>query len=161
MQEVEIDYTNIEQNEEYEKLITSVIKTCMKEENLNNLGYYITVTLTNPNEIRKLNNTYRNIDKETDVLSFPMFEKQEIDLIREKQEKSKVEEVLGDIVISIQRVKEQALEYGHTFERELSYMVVHGFYHIIGYDHIKEEDKVVMRPKEEYILSLLNQKREE
>ena len=54
------------------------------------------------------------------------------------------------------RVKEQAIEYGHSFERELSYMVVHGFYHVMGYDHIKEEDKVVMRPKEEYILNKLN-----
>ena len=161
MQKVEINYIDIEQNQEYDNLISNVIKTCMKEEQLNDLGYYISITLTNPDEIRKINNTYRNIDKETDVLSFPMFEKEEVDLIRKNRQKSNVEEVLGDIVISIQKVKEQAIEYGHTFERELSYMVVHGFYHIIGYDHIKEEDKLIMRPKEEHILSLLNQKRYE
>lgn len=160
MQEVEIDYVGIEQNKDYEKLIKTVIETCMKEEKLNNLNYYVCITLTNPSEIRKLNNLYRNIDKETDVLSFPMFEKNEVDLIRKEQEKSKVEEVLGDIVISIKRVEEQAIEYGHSFERELSYMVVHGFYHIIGYDHIEEKDKAIMRPKEEYILNLLNQKRD-
>ena len=63
------------------------------------------------------------------------------------------EDVLGDIVISIEKVEEQAKEYGHSFERELSYMVVHGFYHLMGYDHIKEEDKKEMRPKEEKILN--------
>lgn len=161
MQEVEIIYTTIEQKREYESLIESVIQTCMKEEKLNCLGYYICVTLTNPNEIRKLNNTYRNMNKETDVLSFPMFEKDEVDLIRKNKKKNNVAEPLGDIIISIPKVKEQAIEYGHSFERELSYMVVHGFYHIIGYDHIKEEDKKIMRKKEEIILSLLNQKRDE
>lgn len=161
MQEVEINYIDIKQNEQYDELIKSVIETCMKEENLNNLGYYVCVTLTNPNKIRELNNTYRNIDKETDVLSFPMFEKEEIDEIRKNQEKNNVIEPLGDIVVSIERVEKQAIEYGHSFERELSYMVVHGFYHIIGYDHIEEKDKVIMRPKEEHILNLLNQKRDE
>ena len=160
MQEVEIDYVGIEEDKEYENLIKSVIETCMKEEKLTNLNYYVCITLTNPSEIRKINNTYRKIDKETDVLSFPMFEKEEVDLIREKQQKSLAQEVLGDIIISIERVKNQAIEYGHSFERELSYMVVHGFYHIIGYDHIEEKDKIIMRPKEEHILSLLNQKRD-
>ena len=60
------------------------------------------------------------------------------------------------MVISIPRVEEQAKEYGHSFERELAYMVVHSFYHLIGYDHIKEEDKLVMRPKEENVLARLN-----
>ena len=67
-----------------------------------------------------------------------------------------MEDVLGDIIISIPRVEEQAKDYGHSFERELAYMVVHGFYHLMGYDHIKEEDKKIMRPKEEYILNKLN-----
>ena len=65
------------------------------------------------------------------------------------------EDVLGDIIISIEKVKEQAIEYGHSFERELSYMLVHGFYHLMGYDHIEEEDKKEMRPKEEKILNEL------
>ena len=66
------------------------------------------------------------------------------------------EETLGDIVISVERVKTQAIEYGHSFERELSYMLVHGFYHLMGEDHIKEEEKVIMRSKEENILKRLN-----
>lgn len=160
MQEVEIDYVGIEENKEYENLIKSVIETCMKEEKLINLNYYVCITLTNPSEIRKINNTYRKIDKETDVLSFPMFEKEEVDLIREKQQKSLAQEVLGDIIISIERVKNQAIEYGHSFERELAYMIVHGFYHLMGYDHMTEEDKSKMRPKEEKILEKLKITRE-
>ena len=88
-----------------------------------------------------------------------MFEKEEIDEIVSKQIKNPIPEVLGDIVISIEKVKEQANEYGHSFERELSYMLVHGFYHIMGYDHIEEEDKVKMRAKEEVVLSKLKQTR--
>ena len=65
-------------------------------------------------------------------------------------------ETLGDIVISIKRVEEQAKEYGHSFERELSYMIVHGFYHLMGEDHIEEEDKLKMRAKEENVLQNLN-----
>ena len=71
------------------------------------------------------------------------------------EQKNIVRDVLGDIVISIDRVKEQAIEYGHSFERELSYMVVHGFYHLMGYDHMNEEEKTIMRAKEENILNKL------
>ena len=119
---------------------------------MENYKLYISVTLTNPKNIKKLNNQYRNIDKETDVLSFPMFEKEEISKLKDLQ----YEETLGDIVISVERVKTQAIEYGHSFERELSYMLVHGFYHLMGEDHIKEEEKVIMRSKEENILKRLN-----
>ena len=107
--------------------------------------------IRNPENIRKLNNEYRNIDKETDVLSFPMFEKNEISNIKNMEYR----ESLGDIVISIERVKEQALEYEHSFERELAYMLVHGFYHLMGEDHIEEDDKKIMREKEEYVLNRL------
>ena len=103
------------------------------------------------NLLKRLNNEYRNIDKETDVLSFPMFEKTEIP----EMKKCQYEEALGDIVISIERVKEQAVEYGHSFERELAYMIVHGFYHLMGEDHIEENDKLIMREKEEEILKIV------
>ena len=82
-----------------------------------------------------------------------MFEKEEI--VNMKNTKYDFQEVLGDIIISIDRVKEQPKEYGHSFERELAYMVVHGFYHIMGEDHIEEADKVIMREKEENVLSKL------
>jgi len=150
----EITYLDLEENEDYEKTIKTVLYKCFEEEGLLDSKLYITITLTNPENIRKINKEYRNIDKETDVLSFPMFEKNEID--KKIEEKDFLhEDVLGDIIISIERVKQQAEEYGHSFERELSYMVVHGFYHLMGYDHIEEEDKKIMRPKEEKILNEL------
>ncbi len=156
MQElVSIYFEGIEENKEYENKIVQVLEKCFKEENLQNLNLYISVTLTTPSNIRNLNKQYRNIDKETDVLSFPMFEKTEIEEIVNKQENAILKETIGDIVISVQRVEEQAKEYGHSFERELSYMLVHGFYHLMGYDHIEEEDKKKMRPKEEKILNEL------
>ena len=155
---VEIEYLDIDPNEEYENIIKNVLEECFEKEKLKDTKLYISITLTNPENIRKTNKTYRNIDKETDVLSFPMFEKEELEeLISNKQ--NMVEDILGDIMISISKVEEQAQEYGHSFERELAYMVVHGFYHLMGYDHIEEEDKKKMRPKEEAILSNLNIKR--
>lgn len=160
MQEVvEINFLDIEEKQELQDFIKQVVATCFSEEQLNNLNFYLSITLTSPKEIHKLNKEYRNVDKETDVLSFPMFEKQEIDNIIELQKKNLVPEPIGDIVISIAKVEEQAKEYGHSFERELSYMIVHGFYHIMGYDHIEEKDKIVMRPKEEKILEILKQTR--
>lgn len=151
----QIEYLDIEKKEEYEEVINDVIKKCFLEEGLNSTNLYISITLTNAENIRRINKEYRNIDKETDVLSFPMFEKDEIDAIIESKEYD-VDDVLGDIIISIERVHKQAEEYGHGFKRELAYMIVHGFYHLMGYDHIKEEDKSKMRPKEEKILQDLN-----
>lgn len=150
----EITYLNIEENKIYEETIKKVIYECFKQEKLLNSKLIITITLTTPEEIRKINNEYRKIDKATDVLSFPMFEREEID---EKIENNDFEheDILGDIIISIDKVREQAEEYGHSFERELSYMIVHGFYHLMGYDHIEEQDKKVMRPKEEKVLNNL------
>lgn len=147
---LEIEYLDIPENKENEKIIKQVLEQCYKVEKLNPEYLYVNIILTNPENIRKFNKEYRNIDSETDVLSFPMFEKEELENF-----KSNCQEVLGDIIISIDRVEKQAIEYGHSFQRELAYMVVHGFYHIIGYDHLEEEDKKIMRAKEENILSAL------
>ena len=151
----EIEYLGLkEENKDWEKIVDKVLTKCFEEEGLQQSKLIVTVTFTTPEEIRKINKKYRNIDKETDVLSFPMFEKDEID--RKIKEKDFVcEDVLGDTIISIDQVKKQAEEYGHSFERELSYMLVHSFYHLMGYDHIKEEDKKIMRPKEEKVLNTL------
>jgi len=156
---VEISFLGLEEKQELKEFTKQVVNTCFSEEKLNNLNFYLSITFTTPEEIHKLNKEYRNVDKETDVLSFPMFEKEEIDKIISMQEKNLIPEPIGDIVISISKVEEQAKEYGHSFERELSYMIVHGFYHIMGYDHIEEKDKVIMRPKEEKILEILKQTR--
>lgn len=147
----EITYLNIEKGkEDWERIVEKVLKKCFEEEGLIDSKLIMTITFTTPEEIRKINKKYRKIDKATDVLSFPMFEKDEIPNIE-----GNIPDVLGDIVISIDRVKEQAKEYGHSFERELSYMVVHGFYHLMGYDHMKEDEKNIMRQKEENVLEKL------
>lgn len=156
MQELlELYFDGVNETLKYKESILKVMEECFKEEKLEDLNLSICITLTTPENIRKLNKEYRNVDKETDVLSFPMFEKNEIDKIVKNKEKQLAKETIGDIVISIKKVEEQAKEYGHSFERELSYMLVHGFYHLMGYDHIEEEDKKIMRPKEEKILNKL------
>ena len=150
----EIVYDGIDENKEYDEVIKKVLSQCFKEENMEDSNLCVTVTLTTPKRIQEINRQYRNIDKATDVLSFPMFEKDELDNII-KNEKFENEDILGDIIISVEKVKEQAIEYGHSFERELSYMVVHGFYHLMGYDHIEDDDRKIMRAKEEKILEKL------
>lgn len=155
----EIIYEDVEPNEQYESTIKKVLKECYEVENLVNSKLIITVTFTTPENIRKINNKYRNIDRATDVLSFPMFEKDELDK-KIKEQDFICEDVLGDIIISVEKVEEQAKEYGHSFERELSYMVVHGFYHLMGYDHMNDEDKKAMREKEEKVLKSLDIVRE-
>jgi probable rRNA maturation factor len=150
----EIEFIDIEENNEYIDLVNSVLNKCFEVE-IKNPNLYISIILTNPENIRFYNKNYRQIDKETDVLSFPMFEKEELQFVI-NDEKTPIRDVLGDIIISIERVKEQAIEYGHSFEREFAYMLVHGFYHLMGYDHMEEEDKIKMRQKEEQMLNLLN-----
>ena len=149
----EVNFLDIEENIKYLELVEKVIKQAFYTEGVDKINLYINVILTNPENIRKANKEYRNIDKETDVLSFPMFEKTEIEyMLKNGNER---EDVLGDIIISIQRVEEQAKEYGHSFEREFAYMLIHGFYHLMGYDHIEENDKKQMREKEEEVLEKL------
>ena len=155
METYEIIYKDVEKVEIWEEIVKKVFNTCFEEEGLQDSKLYITVTFTNPENIQSINKEYRNIDKPTDVLSFPMFQKEELDKKIEEKD-FQYQDILGDIVISIPKVEEQAKEYGHSFERELSYMLVHGFYHLMGYDHIEEEDKKEMRTKEEKILKTLN-----
>lgn len=148
---VDIEFLEIPQTDDYNGLIDMVLGECFKEENLLDSKLYISVILTNPDEIQEMNKEYRKIDKTTDVLSFPMYERDEIPHLNKE-----IEEPIGDIVISVERVRKQAKEYEHSFERELAYMLVHGFYHIMGYDHMEEMEKKEMRAKEDVILNRLN-----
>lgn len=151
---VEISYNNIESEANEEEIINKVVQTVLELENIKHeLEIYI--TLTNNEEIHKINNEYRQVDRPTDVLSFPMYEREEIPRLREEKEDD-VEEVLGDIIISIPKIKEQAEEYGHSYERELAYLTTHGMLHLLGYDHMIEEEKVIMREHEEKVLEKLN-----
>lgn len=105
--------------------------------------YYVSVSFVDDEEIRILNRDYRNVDRTTDVLSFPMDEEYDDKII------------LGDIVINMDKVLSQAEEFGHSKERELSYLTVHSTLHLCGYDHIEEEDKKIMRAKEDEIMDKL------
>ena len=154
----EIEYLDIQEKKEYEEIIKKVVKECFETGKITDSKMYINIILTTSKNIREYNKKYRNIDKETDVLSFPMFEKEELDK-KTKNKDFKNLDILGDMIISIPKVEEQAKEYGHSFERELAYMVVHSFYHLMGYDHMIEEDKSVMRAKEENVLNKLKIKR--
>ena len=149
---IEVYYDDIDKIDE-EELIRTVVETVLREEGIvQDLEVYI--TLTHNDNIQKINAEHRNIDKPTDVLSFPMFERNEIFSLKENNEQ--VEKMLGDIIVSVEKVREQAEEYGHSFKRELAYLVTHGMLHLLGYDHMIEEEKVVMRKREEEILAILD-----
>ncbi|MHB1418936.1 MAG: rRNA maturation RNase YbeY [Bacillota bacterium] len=109
----------------------------------------VSVLLVDDERIRELNFSYRGINAPTDVLSFAMMEQTE-----DEPEVLDAEEetILGDIVISMERAVQQAEEYGHGVEREVGYLMVHGFLHLLGYDHQQEDDQLRMRSREEEIL---------
>lgn len=124
----------------------------------------VSITFINEEEIKELNKEYRNIDKITDVLSFPIQSPSEVKALKrcinnerkkqlEKKSTMYSEILLGDIFICLPRIREQAKEYEHSVERELMYMIVHGMYHLLGYDHIEDADKKIMRKREEYTLN--------
>lgn len=138
-----------------ETYTTIIEKVCQKVATLYGLpeGSEISILLCDNEHIHGLNKEYRNIDRPTDVLSFALNEGDE-----EMGEEEQL--LLGDIVISLERTAEQAEEYGHSFTRELAYLTTHGMLHILGYDHMTEEDKKEMRHEEEIILQELGIVRE-
>lgn len=100
--------------------------------------------------IHQLNRDFRGVDRPTDVLSFALNEGNEPEIID-----GPAEELLGDIIISVDTLRKQAEEYGHSMERELSYLTIHGFLHLMGYDHQTADGKIEMRKEEEVVLSSL------
>ena len=110
----------------------------------------VSVTLVDDEEIHALNREYRGVDRATDVLSFALDEGEEIEL-----EECLQEHLYGDIIISTQRAQSQGDEFGHGLARELVYLAVHGMRHLLGYDHMEEEDKKIMRQKEEEVMQAI------
>lgn len=119
----------------------------------------IEVCLVDEEEIRRLNREMRNIDKVTDVLSFPALDLQRGQAIKSAEYPFEIDEeghlLIGSVAICEKRAREQAEEYGHSYERELHYLIVHGIMHCLGYDHMEESDKAQMRAQEEKILTKL------
>ncbi len=110
------------------------------------------VILVDDNEIREINRTYRNIDKATDVISFALEDDQTFNC--------KDVRVLGDIYISLDTAKRQAFQYEHSFKRELFFLATHGFFHLLGYDHLNDKDEKIMFDKQEEVLNKYGIKRE-
>jgi len=124
--------------------------------------FEVSISFVDNKEIQTLNKEYRNIDAPTDVLSFPMLEYDEEvsdDEILSDEEYIDAEMPLGDIVISTEKAIEQAKEYGHSQEREIAFLLVHGMLHLLGYDHLNAEDEKIMFQKQDEILNVLNIKR--
>lgn len=120
------------------------INKVIKREKLDNV--YFNIIIVNNEMIRKINKEYRNIDKETDVISFALEDDKTIPEVLDIR-------VLGDIYISIDKVRSQALEYNHSIKRELSFLTVHGLLHLLGYDHMEKKDEEIMFTKQEEVLN--------
>lgn len=132
--------TKVKVSENIIDLLTIVAKESLKVENIEQ-NYEVSISFVDNKEIQELNSIYRGIDKETDVLSFPMDEDSFIPIA-----------LLGDIIISVEKAFEQSLEYGHSLERELAYLTAHSMLHLLGYDHMEKEEKNDMRDKEKLIM---------
>lgn len=136
-----------ENNYEIDNYINNIekaIKTVLKVENEDD-NCEVSLTFVDNEEIKSLNKTFRKIDSVTDVLSFPLDD----EIIEDTNR------MLGDIVISYDKCLEQAKEFGHSFERELIYLIVHSMLHLLGYDHMDEDEKLEMRTKEKVIMKEL------
>jgi probable rRNA maturation factor len=144
-------------DEALETLVTQVVEKVLTYEECEE-EYEVSISFVNNEEIRSLNMEYRGIDKETDVLSFPMVEFMDEELEKEDEDAEYIEEeiALGDIVISMEKALEQSEEYRHSFNRELAFLLVHGMLHLLGYDHEEEASEGDMFEKQEMILKEMN-----
>ena len=137
----ELDYEISETSD-----MKKVLEIAIKEEELNDVEF--NVILGDNNYIHELNKNYRKIDRETDVITFALEDNEEVN---EEEHR-----LLGDIYISVDKAKSQALEYGHSFKREICFLAVHGFLHLLGYDHMNKHDEEIMFSKQELILNEAN-----
>jgi probable rRNA maturation factor len=130
-------------DERIENLVMRIAEVCLKMEEFDP-DWEVSVSFVTNDEIRELNSQYRGKNEPTDVLSFPMDDEFGLE-----------EKLLGDIVISTQKVIEQAEEFGHSLDREIAYLTVHSMFHLMGYDHIDLQDKVIMRSREKEAMKIL------
>ncbi len=159
-----IEFTGEKLEESTHKLLKKVAKKALKMLGQKPRLLDLCVNFVYDNEMREVNTRMRNITDTTDVLSFPNLN----DVYNKKITKKSFSEdlspennriFLGDVVINLDRAKSQAQEYGHSIKRELSYLLVHSILHLLGYDHMDELDKNLMRAQEERILAVFNLKR--
>lgn len=158
--------TDIKLDLDYEPLINKVVERALETEDCP-YEVELNVILTDNKEIQAINKEYRQIDAPTDVLSFPMVDYEvPADFSHLEEEADNYfnpetgELLLGDIIISVEKVMGQAAEYGHSIERELGFLVAHSMLHLFGYDHMEEEERAVMEEKQRAILDSLQITRE-
>ena len=134
--------------------MTRAAESLVDAENIDVDRSEISVTFTGLEEIHQLNRDYRQVDSPTDVLSFPQF-----DDLNDLPEEGEI--ALGDVVICKEKAEEQAEEFGHSFEREIIYLFVHSVLHLLGYDHMDEDERKIMRRREEEVMGQLGISRED
>ena len=157
---MEINFEGI--GHKYRKIIRNTFEKALEVTDNNEERIVVTVAFAKKNRMKELNNLYRKVDRETDVLSFPM-----LDIVYPQSVKDFKEEYapdgslyLGDIVICPKIAKKQAKQYGHSKKREIGFLALHGFLHILGYDHIESEDEKVMMETSERVLNEMELKRD-
>lgn len=153
--------TDIKLDLDYEDIITKVINQSLDSEDCP-YEAEITIILTDNQQIKEINREQRNIDAPTDVLSFPLIEYESPSDFSHLEEEGEFsfhpetgELLLGDIVISVEKVMEQAKEYGHSPERELGFLTAHSMMHLFGYDHMEDDERIVMEERQEKVLKEL------
>lgn len=142
----------LEFTEELKSMLEETVKTTLDFENFGN-DYEINILIVDKDEIKRLNKEFRNIDKVTDVLSFPQYDEDGGFVYADGQNC-----MLGDVVLCLEKAQEQAYEFGHSEEREFCYLTCHSVLHLLGYDHMEEEEKIEMRTKEKAIMNILYDK---
>ena len=160
--QIENEQSAVEFDDRLSGLIEKTVLESMREENLN-MGCYVSITITDDASIREINHQFRNIDSPTDVLSFPLVNMKNGTLISDEGDYDMDEGLLmlGDIVVSLETAVRQAELYGHSLERELAFLVSHGAFHLMGYDHMNSEEEAEMLSKQEKVLEKLGLSRYE
>ncbi len=153
--DIQNEQNKIEVTSDFEKLIEDVVREALRQEGFSE-DAYVAVTLTDNENIKIINNEQRGIDSATDVLSFPVLEFEDGEMIAGVGDYFEDKIILGDIVLSLERAMEQSVEFGHSFRREAGYLICHSVLHLLGYDHETEDEREVMRQKEENTLNVLS-----
>lgn len=148
---------NPELSDNASNFIERVIFETLKSENVKT-DCFVSVTVVDPDEIKELNSEHRGVDSVTDVLSFPVVNLLDGDA-SDAGDYYEGRLILGDVVLCAKRAEEQSKEFGHSLEREIGYLTCHSILHLIGYDHENDEEREIMRKKEEAVMSILDLRR--
>ena len=147
---MELDFASINKNyNKYEKVFNEILSFTLNYLKLK-FSPIVSVSIIDNEAIHTINKEYRNIDRPTDVISFAFIDSEKD---KEKIKKSKIDYVLGDIYISYQKCEEQADNYGHSLDREICFLFLHGLLHLLGYDHMEKDDEKIMFDLQDNILN--------